>query len=495
MSVIKKQTIIGTAYAYLGIIVGTITQAFIIPNYLTTEENGLLALLMSWGLILSSAASLGFNSAGNKYYSRFNSKHDNAYLIAGFVYTSLGLTICFLIFFSFKDYLIDSKIGSTNLFESYYLLLIPLVVSSTIFNLFDNYAKNNYDTVTGNFLNQFLMRFLMLISIVMYILEVVNLHQFLILWTVFMCLPAVFMAIKAKSFPKFSIQPLSLSGNIAFSGAFKTFAGFNVLTFVSHSLVGRLDTLLVYNYLGIELTGIYNTSLLFGSVMTISYTINMKASSAIVINALDNNEIEKVERIFKNSSITQSILGSFLLILVWLNIHDLFSFIKPEYALGIPVMIIVGFAKLFDLMSGINSLILGYSSHFKKDAMIIFSFIFIVLLLNHLLIPPYGLIGAGISVLIATVYYNLMRNYFIWKKLKIHPYSLKLVGIFILGTVCFLIGKTLPDFTTNSWSPVYNILYKSTLIGSIYMIGIYFFKFSSDINDVIEGSLKKLWNQ
>jgi hypothetical protein len=40
MSVIKRQTILGTVYSYLGVAVGTLTMALIVPNYFSTEEYG-----------------------------------------------------------------------------------------------------------------------------------------------------------------------------------------------------------------------------------------------------------------------------------------------------------------------------------------------------------------------------------------------------------------------------------------------------------------------
>ena len=100
-SIIKKQTIQSTVFAYAGVLVGTITQAFLIPNFLTTEQNGLLALLLSWMYVFCQFASLGFNAAGTKYFSFFRSTEENhrGYLFYGLVINGIGLLIGTLFLF------------------------------------------------------------------------------------------------------------------------------------------------------------------------------------------------------------------------------------------------------------------------------------------------------------------------------------------------------------------------------------------------------------
>jgi hypothetical protein len=66
-----------------------------------------------------------------------------------------------------------------------------------------------------------------------------------------------------------------------------------------------------------------------------------------------------VESIYKKSSINLFLFGLLVLLGVWLNIDDLFSFIKPEFSIGKTTLIIIGFSKLYDLLHGINGLILS----------------------------------------------------------------------------------------------------------------------------------------
>ena len=71
MNVIKKQAFLGTIFSYGGVLVGFITQFFLIPNYLTEDQNGLLSVLLSSMYVLVQLSSLGFNAAGSRFFPSF----------------------------------------------------------------------------------------------------------------------------------------------------------------------------------------------------------------------------------------------------------------------------------------------------------------------------------------------------------------------------------------------------------------------------------------
>ncbi|MGR3809231.1 oligosaccharide flippase family protein [Jiulongibacter sp. NS-SX5] len=494
MSVIKRQTILGTIYAYGGVAIGTITQGFIIPNYLSTEENGLLALLLSWVLIMSFVVNLGFTSAGTRYFDLFrnNSKNHNGFLFNGFIFIVIGSILAGIILYTFKHQITSSAKEQSSLFKDYFDLILPLTIITAFFNLFDNYAKGLYDTVTGNFLSQFLQRFLVLVAIILYVTKLLNRDLFVAFWACAIALPSLFMFLHVIRLGNFSIKPTSFFWDSDFKSKFASFAGFSIVTGLSSIVITKLDTLMVYDYLGLGKTGIYNTCLFFGSVMTMSYNISIKASSAIVINAIENNDLKKVEQIFKKSSTTQLIFGTILLMLVWINIDTLFLFIKEEYSIGKTVLIIIGLAKLYDLASGINSLILGYSKYYKYDSFLVISFVGLLFVLNHFLIPQYGLNGAAIAAFIATLYYNSMRNYFIWRFFRIHPFRISSLYIIIIGGVGVLLGMQLPDLNQSIYLLILSLAYKSALIGGSFILIIYLLNISEEINVTINKGLKKL---
>jgi len=73
MGVIQQQTLKGTFFLYAGVIVGFIsTIAF--THSLTSSQNGLVSLLVSYSDVLSQVSSLGFSSAIGILFPYFRDK-------------------------------------------------------------------------------------------------------------------------------------------------------------------------------------------------------------------------------------------------------------------------------------------------------------------------------------------------------------------------------------------------------------------------------------
>ncbi|MFN8429939.1 MAG: oligosaccharide flippase family protein [Spirosomataceae bacterium] len=494
MTVIKRQTILGTLFSYLGVIVGTLTQAIIFPKYLSTEEVGLFAMIFNWTLILVFIATLGFNSSGTRFFEKFRNeeKKHNGYLFSGMIFLLVGSILVFILMLLFKNYIISSSKGDTQLFEKYFFLILPLTISLGVFNIFDNYAKGLYETVVGNFLNQFLQRFLVFLAVIFYILDLYNFKTFVFVWAISLAIPTLIMYFYCRALGGFSLLPNNFLLKASFLKEFNQFAAFSILTGLSSIVITKIDSLLVYEYLGLGQIGIYNFCLLFGSVMTISYNVNLKASTAIVLDALSKNDIPKINQIFIKSSQTQTLFGVALLLVVWLNIDSFFEFIKPEYAAGKYVILIIGISKIFDLASGINSLIMVYSKYYKLDSVLVISFVGLLFLLNHFFIPKYGLNGAAIAALIATFYYNIMRNMLIWKYFKIHPYSISLIKIVGIGIIIYFLISTFPNFRNNLMLTFFTMVYKSGIAIFIFIASIYIFKINEEVNQMLNNIFKRI---
>lgn len=495
MSVIKRQTIIGTIWSYAGVGIGTITQAFLIPNFFTEEQNGLIQMLFSWMLIIVLFADLGYGNAGTKFFPKFRNKAQKhkGFLFYGFSVAIIGLLLSFLFLILFKER-ITSTLNTTDngLFEKYYYFLIPIIIGTTFFNILFNYARGLYDTIVGNFLSQFGQRLLILVSVVAYLMNWVNFDQFLVLWSIAIFSQFPLMLLHCYRLGDFSFRPNKEIFNKGFRNEFSKYAFFSILTGLSSIVITRLDTLMVYEYLGLGNTGIYSTCLLFGSVMMMSYQVSLKASTAIVVDALDQKDYLKIDQIFKKSGLTQLIFGTALFIAVVCNVDLLFSFIKPSYSAGKWVLIIIGLAKLIDLSFGINSLILVFSKHYKKDSLLIISFVTILFVLNHFLIPLYGLNGAAIAALIATVLFNVSRNLIIYKYFRIHAFSKQQLVVILIGVAVFALGFYLPDFNSTVLQKLISLSYKSIIILGLFTFLIRITNISKDFSDLIDQILKKV---
>jgi len=165
-----------------------------------------------------------------------------------------------------------------------------------------------------------------------------------------------------------------------------------------------------------------------------------------------------------------------------LNIDDLFSFIKPEYAAGKNVVLILSASVLFNMSMGINNIIVMITKYFRYDTYASISLGIITITTNLMFIPKYGLSGAAFATLISVVSYQLYKFILIIVKLKMQPFTVKTLWAVLVIGITYLIMTQIPSFTDIR---LIQIAINCIMIAGLFFPMIYFLNVSTDINEVI----------
>ena len=168
---------------------------------------------------------------------------------------------------------------------------------------------------------------------------------------------------------------------------------------------------------------------------------------------------------------------------------DIIIFLGPQYSPMADVVLILGFSKLIDLGTGLNSHLLLTSKHWKIE---FFTNIFLVLMagvFNYILVRKYGILGSAIATLIAFSVYNLVRFVLIWYLFKMQPFDLKNLKLIVIAFICFIIVRIIPSFQN-----VYlDIFMRSGLFLLLYGFIIVRARISEDINDVLKKTIARFF--
>jgi O-antigen/teichoic acid export membrane protein len=492
MSIIKKQTILSSIYSYLGVGVGVITQLFFIPHFLSKEENGLLGLLLAYTYTIIQLANLGFNAAGGRFFTYFRNyeKKHNGYLFLGIMTSVLGFLLCSTILLIFKDFFISSNEGKSHLFKDYYWVLFVISFFMLFFNVFDNYARGLFDTVWGTFFSQFLQRFLVMCSLIFVAFKLVDFPVFIWIWIAAISLPTLLMFVRASQMQGFSLKPDFSFFKTEHKSEYLKYSALSAFTGLSSIIINQLDKILVHKYLGLAETGVYNTSLLFTSVMGMSLIAMNKASSSIIIDALNLQDYKKVGIIYSKSCLTQLALGGLLFIGVCVNIDTILTILPSDYSEAKWVIMLLCFGKLIDLATGVNGMILAYSKHFRLDAILMISFVFVLYVMNSFFIPTWHLIGASMAAVIAMTYYNSVRTFLVWKKFGLQPFSLATFKLLGLIVATMILGLFLPKISGSFILTLVDLVYRSAVVSMVFVVGLYYTKASEEINGMLDAGLK-----
>jgi len=209
----------------------------------------------------------------------------------------------------------------------------------------------------------------------------------------------------------------------------------------------------------------------------------------LISTAMQKNNIIEVNNMYKKGSITMTVIGGLLFIGIITNINDLFAFIPQGngFKEGYWVVLVICGAKLFSMLFSFSQEIMVFSSYYKFALYFQLVSAVILIVLNLIFLPVWGLTGAGFSYLIATFFNSFVRFVFLKRKYAISPFVKAHLPLLIIGVLTGVIFYFLPF----PFGPVVNIFSRSILTTIVFVIAIFKMNVSPDINDLIRLSFEK----
>ncbi len=493
MGVIQKQSISGTIYSYLGVVLGFITTGWLFPRILSTEQVGLLRILVSYSVLFAQFASLGINSVSVKLFPYFRDpeKKHHGYLGLTLMVGLAGFLLSTLIYLLLKPVFVARAAGKSSLFIDYFYYVVPLILFTLLFSLFDTYYRVLYNAVKGIVYKEVVQRLLILAAILLYFFKLIDFQWLVILYVLAFISPALFLMgtlMKDKMFyvkPDFAFIDKKMARemlNVAFFGILASFSGVLVL---------NIDVIMVNQYLGLAAAGIYTIAFFFGTLILVPSRTMGKISSVVIADAWKTDDRKTIMDIYRKSSLSLSVIGFLLFIGVWGNLDNIFHIVGKDYTAGKYVILFIGLANLSDLFMGVSAHIILNSKYFRWLSYLLFVFAFLLIVTNLLLIPRFGITGAAIASLISKYIYNGLKFIFLYRKYKFQPFSYRHILIVIFAFTAWYLSTFIPAFDHF----IVDLIIRSTVIGTLFLVPVYFFKISEDINRKVRSVLRLVFRQ
>ena len=197
---------------------------------------------------------------------------------------------------------------------------------------------------------------------------------------------------------------------------------------------------------------------------------------------------DEMSILYQQVSTISIIISLFLFGLIWFNRHEVFSLLPKEFDEGKWVFLFIMIGRLTDMYFGLNGAILNTSKKYKADLVFTVFLLVVVFVLNLFLIPSYGITGAAISTGIALVVYNLGRVLYVFLKFGLSPFVKEQAYIIALFLFLLLIEEL---FFVNSNFNLLSIVLKTSLLFLGFLLPVYYFKWSVDLNKFVNGLKKK----
>ena len=481
MGIIEKQSIRNLILTYLGVALGFVSTLYLFPFILTTQEYGLTRVLLSIAFITSEFAHLGVKNIAIKFFPEFenyNQKH-NGFLFLVLFIPLIGFLLFLILFFIFDEWLIIKYSVDSNLFQEFHLYLIPLVFGILYFDIINSYVRANKDSIPGTFVNEILLRVLLIILLILMNFEVIDFSAFIIGFvTCYLIQPTILLLyIVSKQLffikPNFQFLTRDLVTRLGGYGFYVLLGG------ISHLIVNNIDVLMLGSISGLTDTAIYTIAFYIGSVIVVPQKSIGKIAPSIISTHLFNSNLNEVERIYKSSSINQLVIGFLLFTGIISNIHNIFEILPEEYSQAYWVIVFIGISKLIDMAGGVNGTIIMNSPYFRFNLVATGLLIAISIILNYILIPSYGISGAAVATMISLLIYNIAKSLYIYLKYRIQPLSVKVFPIILVSVSLISLSYQINTFL----STYVDIVIRSFLILVIYGLLMAYFKISPEVEN------------
>ena len=485
MGIVLKQSFRNTLILIVGFAVGGVNALFLYTKFLEGEYYGLIIFLLSSSVLILPLVVYGMQHAVVKYFSSYNSKSERDSLLSWSVIAPIFIIIPIGFIGTVFYEAISTALSLKNeLIKEYAYLIFLVAVFMGYFEVFYAWTKVQMDSVFGNFIKEVFARVGVTILLFSVYYKWIDTNQFIYGVVIIYFLRMLLMKIYALSIymPKFTLKiPHNFKEVLHYSM-------YLILAGSAGSILLEIDKFMIPQVEKLAELAYYSVGVFIASTIGIPNRAMQQITNPITAKDLNSNDMEAVEKLYKQSSINLLLIGGLLFLLINLNISDMYLIInEPNYSVAVWVVLMISISELYKLALGTNGAILTNSKYYKIFFYFSLAMAGTVIVLNHYLIELLGINGAALATLITILIFNTIKVFYIKSKLNMQPFTKKTIAV--LGIIVLLFG--LFYFVELPFNPWINIIVKSGIITVVFTVIIYFSKISTEVNELIETYLLK----
>lgn len=489
MGIIKRQGFKYSFVSYFGVVIGIISVLYIYP--LNKEIYGLFRFVVDTSNIFVPFIMLGASGISIRFFNKFKNETNgnNGFLSLVLLICSLGIVLFLFFILLFWNKFIDLyQLKTSPYYYEYLYLSIPIAIIYAIITVLRNYTSNVGRVVIPTLLDQ-IIKITFPILLLFYLENLISLDLVMKAVVLSYIFYLWILIIYIRSLGQFKLSKIRIP-EISLNREIFSFGFYAIIGSAGSMLALRIDTFMVGTMKELNDTGIYSIAALIATNIAIPIVAIASIAAPIVSKAWEENNMEEIKMIYRKSSINLLFIGSLLFMGVWLCVDDIFKIMPKgnEMITAKYVIFWIGISKLFDMATGVNDLITGYSKYYRFNFYTLILMAIINIICNLILIPLYGVLGAAYATAFSSIIYNLVKYLYIKRLLNISPFTNKTTQLILISLILYTFIYNIPAII----NPYFSILLKGFLLVSLYIPISYYYKISSDINEIIDNLLKKI---
>ena len=223
---------------------------------------------------------------------------------------------------------------------------------------------------------------------------------------------------------------------------------YSVLGAVGSRLTIYIDMITVGEVRGVSEAGIYSLAAFVVGVIILPYTAVNSITSPIVAAAWERRDFKELGFLYRESSLVLFAAGGLIYAGALVCMPHVYGWTDNlgKYAIGYSAVILLGAAKLFDLLTSINGNLIAMTAYYRWNVFFILFLGLLNVALNalFLIVLDFGIAGAALATMISSVLYNILKVALIWWKMGLQPLTGKHALVFICLLGCALLAWLVP---------------------------------------------------
>lgn len=471
LGVIQRQSLKYTLVNFIGTFIGFVSVVFIYPLD-GGDLYGFFQLMYGSAVLLVPFLAFGMQGAIVKFYPIFVQKQkDKQFLAFTFALTTISIILSTLViglvYTLFRNQLFSIFDNFSVIDENRYAILLMsyIVTYSTVFLY---HAVVRYRIVIPDIINTVGLKFFLPSLVLAVYLGYINGNWFLPLILIYFSLVGAALFIYVLRLDTHEWKPdmsvLDKKGYRDFFG----FMGFAVLNGLGATLALRLDITMIGAMLDVRAVAIYGIIMTISNVMEIPSKALNQIASPVISNDWANENRTNIQDVYQKSSLYGMVGGLYLFLIIYFLWVDILALMPGKFNVTLSTILtifaLLSFARITDLVTGVNSIIISYSKDYKYHMYFLVILGLANVLLNFIFIKQFGLVGAAAATSIAYVLFNALKHFFVKYRFG---FDLKF-GSHFWVLFCALISFFALYFTSFDLHPVLNIAIKSSITTIVF---------------------------
>lgn len=433
MGVLARQTSWITLLTAGGLVLGFLNMSLLFPRYLPAADFGLLRLVVSIAIVAAQVAQLGLEATLIRYlpYVRGHAARRGGMLRGVLLAGTVGMTLAIVLLWSMHGELARWFSDRSDRYGTYGLVVLPLLVAEVYFLLLRGYSRAVHRSIAPVFVREFLLRSLQTGLIAAHAFLDLSFPMFLGLFTATFVLTTGALLVHLWR----SGELTTLSGVEAvparMRSSMKRYALITLGVGVSGVAAGNIDQVMLAAMLhdGLEKVAYYAVAMFMASVIMVPSRAMVQPAQPLIAEAWRRRDHAHIAALYRRSTTLLLAIGGFVALCICTNVPAIYSFMRPEYASGARVLVILCAANLVNLAGGLGGSIIGTSRSYLFDASSGLLYLGLNVVLDYFFILWWGMDGVAWSTLAAMVIVTAWRVAFLHRRFGFWPYDARALSI------------------------------------------------------------------